>query len=113
MAEVAVNSSDKIQAAVLGWEGTSAHPHRFSGTEYRLGGREIGHIHGERLIDIPFPRKVRDEIVSAGLAQPHHVLSQSGWVSYTIGRPEDVQSAIELLRRSYDLAMAQRAKRHD
>ncbi len=41
----------------------TAHPHRFGGTEYRLGKRELGHIHGDYLVDIPFPKKVRDEIM--------------------------------------------------
>ena len=27
----------KIQEAVLAWEGVTAHPHRFGGTEFQLG----------------------------------------------------------------------------
>ncbi len=34
-----------------GWPGVTAHPHRFGGMEYRLGKRELGHIHG----DHPWP----------------------------------------------------------
>ena len=44
----------KIHEAVLGWPGVTAHPHRFGGTEYRLSKRELGHIHGDYLVDIPF-----------------------------------------------------------
>ena len=102
---------EKITATVTAWEGVSAAPHRFGGTEYRLGRREIGHIHGGRLVDIPFPTKVRDEIVAAGLARPHHVLPDSGWVSFTIHDVADVERAIALLARSYALARRQRRKR--
>ena len=101
-----------ITAAVLGWEGASVESHRFGGVEYRLGKRELGHIHGDHLLDIPFPVKVRQEIVAAGLAQPHHLLADSGWVSFYLKEPEDLPRAIDLLQRSYHLASLQRQKRH-
>lgn len=101
----------QITAAVLSWENTSLEPHRFGGVEYRLGRRELGHIHGDHLLDIPFPVSVRDEIVALGLAQPHHLLSESGWVSFYLKEAADIPNAIHLLRRSYDLAVAQRQKR--
>src|SRR5512140_2490854 len=91
---------ERIHQAILQWPGVTAHPHRFGGTEYRLGKRELGHIHGDRLVDIPFPRKVRDEIVAAGRARPHHILPESGWVSFYLTTPADVEKAIELLRMS-------------
>ncbi len=85
------------------WEGITSHPHRFGGVEYRLGHREIGHVHGDGLVDIPFPTRVRNELVASGHAMPHHVLPESGWVSLYIRNPEDVEKAIALLRKSYDL----------
>jgi hypothetical protein len=101
----------QITAAVLSWENTSVEPHRFGGVEYRLGRRELGHIHGDHLLDIPFPVNVRQEIVATGLAQPHHILSDSGWVSFYLKEAADIPRAINLLRRSYDLAVAQRQRR--
>jgi predicted DNA-binding protein (MmcQ/YjbR family) len=101
-------AGDTINAEVSAWDGITARGHRFGGTEYRVGDREIGHIHGDRLVDIPFPTKVRNELVAAGAAQPHHVLPDSGWVSVYIQDPADVERAIGLLRRSYGLAMARR-----
>jgi len=93
-----------IQTAIMEWPGVTAHPHRFGGVEYRLGTRELGHIHGDHLVDIPFPTRVRDELVAAGLAEPHHILPGTGWVSLYLRAPGDVERAIELLRRSFDLA---------
>ena len=97
-------ANEKIKQAVLGWDGVAAHPHRHGGTEYRLGKREIGHTHGDSLVDIPFPKKVRDELVSAGRLEPLHVLSKSGWVSVYLRAATDVERAIKLLRLSFDLA---------
>src|SRR5258708_38540934 len=87
----------------MSWAGVNAQPHRFGGTEYRLGGREIGHIHGDHLVDIPFPKSVRNELISAGLAEPHHYLPTSGWISFRIKDLDDIERAIALLRRSYEL----------
>jgi hypothetical protein len=101
-------ASKKIVSALLAWDGVEARPHRFGGTEFRIGRREIGHIHGDWLVDIPFPKKVRDEIVSGGLAEPHHILPESGWVSFYLRIEADIQVAIRLLKRSYEIAMKQR-----
>ena len=103
-------ASEIVHKAVVGWDGVTAHAHRYGGTEYRLGKREIGHIHGDSLVDIPFPKKVRDELVSAGRAEPHHVLPKSGWVSVYLRAATDVERAIELHRLSFDLAI-QKARR--
>lgn len=99
----------EIECAVLAWPGVEAHPHRFGGAEYRLGRREIGHVHGDALVDIPFPKAVRDEVVAAGHAEPHHILPDSGWVSFYLRDAADIPRAVALLRRSYDIASRQRA----
>jgi luciferase-like monooxygenase len=104
-------AGEQIRAAVLVWEGLESRPHRFGGTEYRLKDREIGHVHADRVVDLPFPKRLRDELVGAGFAEPHHLFPQSGWVSFYIREPADVERAIALLRRSYDLALAQRNER--
>jgi hypothetical protein len=105
-------ASSRIQEAVLAWPGVEAQPHRFGGVEYRLGAREVGHIHGDFLLDVAFPKTVRDELVSAGLAQPHHLLPQSGWVSFYLREEGDVERAVSLLARSYELAREQQARKH-
>src|SRR5437588_9501573 len=97
-------AAEQIRDAVLEWPGVSAHPHRFGGIEYRLDRREIGHVHGDYLVDIPFPTRIRDEVVAAGLARPHHILPDSGWVSFYIREEGDIERAISLLRRSFELA---------
>jgi hypothetical protein len=102
-----------ITETLLTWEGVSTTPHRFGGVEYLLDTRELGHIHGDHMLDIPFPKKVRDEIVSQQLAEPHHILPETGWVSFYIRQEEDIQKAIELLRRSYEIALKQRKARQN
>ncbi len=100
----------RITEAVTSWAGVTSQPHRFGGVEYVIGRREIGHIHGDALVDIPFPKKVRDEIVAAGRAQPHHILPDSGWISFTLRQDSDVEQAIALLEESYRIAIKQKSK---
>jgi hypothetical protein len=106
-----VSIADEIAREVTSWAGVSAAPHRFGGIEFRLGRRELGHLHGSRLADLPFPRRVRDELVSSGRAVPHHVLPESGWVSFRIRDPGDVEAVIELFRLNYDRALMQRERK--
>lgn len=105
------NAQKTITQTLAAWDGVSTVPHRFGGVEYRLGTRELGHIHGDHLLDIPFPKKVRDEIVNSGLAEPHHILPETGWVSFYLQEAGDVQKAVELLRRAYEIAVKQKQPR--
>jgi hypothetical protein len=97
-------AKEKIRSALQEWPGVTSQLHRFGGTEYRLGGREIGHVHGDSLVDIPFPKRIRNELVTAGRAEPHHILPESGWVSIYLRQAADVDRAIELLRLSFEIA---------
>ena len=105
------NAQKLITQEVLSWEGVTTAPHRFGGVEYRLGTRELGHIHGDHLVDIPFPKKVRDEIVHAKLAEPHLILPETGWVSFYLRESGDIQKVVGLLHRSYQIALRQKPAR--
>jgi len=98
------NIAARIGTEVASWDGVSTHPHRFGGTEFRLGGKAIGHLHGDRWADLLFPRRIRDMLVETGRAKPHHVLPHTGWVSHQISTEEDVAEVIELFRLSYERA---------
>jgi Ni,Fe-hydrogenase I large subunit len=100
-------AGDRIRKAVTSWAGVESVPHRFGGTEYRYGRKEMGHVHGDRLADLPLPRKLRDQVIAAGRAQPHHVLPQTGWVSCWMSGPDDATDVIELFRMQYDRYTAQ------
>lgn len=105
-----ISIGKRIAAAVMAWPEVERAPHRFGGIEFRLGKRELGHLHGDALADLPFPRKVRDELVASGRARPHHVLPDSGWVSFWIKSPDDIEHAIALFRLAYERAVAARAR---
>jgi Family of unknown function (DUF5519) len=39
---------EAVRAAVASWDGVTTHDHRFGGIEFRVGRRELGHLHGTK-----------------------------------------------------------------
>jgi hypothetical protein len=85
---------------VSSWPGVTCHDHRFDGVEFRVGEREIGHVHNFGIVDIPFTVKIRDALIHAGRAEQHHWLPDSGWTTVRV-KEHGVDNAAGLLRLSY------------
>jgi len=83
------------------WPELSVHPHRFVGREFRFGNAEIGHVHTGGVIDIPFPRSIRDLLLEEDLAEEHRWVPNSGWATFHVRTEEDFQHALWLMRLSY------------
>ncbi|MBZ0280465.1 MAG: DUF5519 family protein [Anaerolineae bacterium] len=90
-----------LQTAIMAWPGVIASPHRFGGVEFTLGGVEVGHIHSNGMVDIPFNRKIRAQLLAEQRALPHHLLKETGWITFYIRSEADVEKAIWLFRLSY------------
>src|ERR1700749_1288186 len=104
-----MTTGEQITEAVQSWPGVESAPPRFGGIEFRVGRRELGPLHGDRIADLPFPRRVRDELIAAGRARPHHVLPHSRWITSSIPSDAEAEDAIELFLMAYD--RAQNARR--
>lgn len=96
-----MNHFERLELQVSSWPEVTTHPHRFGGKEFRFKAAEIGHVHTGGIVDIPFPRSVRDALLADGLAEEHHWVPNSGWVTFRIRSAEDVSHAIWLMRLSY------------
>jgi Ni,Fe-hydrogenase I large subunit len=88
---------ESIEREVASWEGVTVHPHRFGGVEFRVGKRELGHLH-QTWADLPFTSRIREMLVETGRAEPHK-FGVNGWVSCNLD-----DEAIELFRLSYERA---------
>ena len=88
------------------WPGVDIAEHSFGGIEFRAGRREIGHVHaqpnGRSFADLPFPRKVRDELIEARRARAHHALPDSGWLTVPIRTDADLRDAIEIFQMNFE-----------
>jgi Luciferase len=100
----------RISGVVGSWPEIEVGAHRFGGVEFRLGRRELGHLHGESHADIAFPRRVRDELVAAGRALPHRAIPDSGWVSVPIDDEDGIARALDLFRMAYERALAAKVR---
>jgi Family of unknown function (DUF5519) len=109
MSNHAGDRAERILTAVTGWRGIATATGDYGETDFLVNGRSIGHVHGGYQADIPFPRRVRDELVAAGRTGPHHVHPNSGWTTLYIRTDADADQAVELLRINYD-RITQRAK---
>jgi hypothetical protein len=92
---------ERVEQEISSWPGVSTHPHRFGGREFRFKAAEIGHIHVGGIVDIPFPRSIRDALLAEGLAQEHRWVPNSGWITFQVRGEEDFKHAVWLMRLSY------------
>jgi Family of unknown function (DUF5519) len=91
----------KLEEEVSAWPQISVHQHRFGAKEFRVGSAEVGHVHIGGIVDIPFPRLVRDALVTEGLAEDHRWVPNSGWTTFHVRNEQDFKHALWLLRLSY------------
>jgi hypothetical protein len=68
---------------------------------FLVGRREIGHLHGNRLADLPFPVRIREKLVAEGKVDLHYLHPTTGWVTYYIRGESDVGPIVELFRLNY------------
>jgi hypothetical protein len=88
---------ESIEREVASWEGVTVRPHRFGGVEFRVGKRELGHLH-DSWADLPFTSRIREMLVETGRAEPHK-FGVTGWVSRDLD-----DEVVELFRLSYERA---------
>lgn len=91
----------RLEEEVSAWTNISVHPHRFGGREFIFGNAEVGHVHAGGVVDIPFPRSIRDALLAEGLAEEHRWVPNSGWITLQMRGEEDLTHALWLMRLSY------------
>lgn len=98
------NVLENVKRELMSWPGVISQSHRFGGIEFRVNGREMGHLHsgGRRFADLPFPMAIRNELVKDGRVLPHHILPNSGWVTFLIKEESDIVALISLFRMQYE-----------
>ena len=92
--------STRIYSEVASWPGVTIESHG-SIVFFRVGRREIGHLHGSRFVDLPFPVRIRKQLVNAGRARQHYLHPESGWVTRHIQGERDAEPIIDLFRLNY------------
>jgi Luciferase len=99
-------ASQQITDEVLSWPGVTAGPGRRGEFAFRVGRREIGHLHGDHAAHFGFPRAVAAELRDAGRIGPHPAFPDNpGWGARRIRDEADIDDVIAILRMNYDRAV--------
>jgi Family of unknown function (DUF5519) len=67
-------------------------------------GLEFMHSHGPSYLDIRLSKEDQERMLSEKKAEHHRFAPQAGWVTFRIGREEDLEDAKELIQLAYDNA---------
>ena len=103
--------SIQITDEVTTWPGVEAGYGTRGEFAFRLGRREIGHLHGDRAAHFSFPKPLWRELIAAGRIEPHPIFPDAeGPAARRIATQDDVDDVIALLRLNYE-RMAPRAAR--
>ena len=104
--------SKRITEEVTSWPGVVAGPGRRGEFAFRVGGREIGHLHGDHAAHFAFPKDVWVELFDQGRIVEHPVFpGRPGFGARRIDGDDDVRDVIELMRLNYDRVAAREAAR--
>ena len=104
-----MSALDRISTEVEGWPGVESGPGRFGSVRFTVGRRELGHLHGDRIADLPLRPELAAQLIEAGEAHDHRFTPEgSGWVTVELDADDAVDRVIRLMRQSYDRAVEKR-----
>jgi len=96
-------AAEQITAEVTSWPGVEAAFGDRSEFAFRVGRRELGHLHGDHAAHFGFPKEVWTALHAEGRIDYHPVFpGRPGFGARRIENEEDVRDVIELLRLNYD-----------
>lgn len=98
----------RVMDEVRRWPGVELRPHASStepgssdGLEFRLFGKQIGHVHSDCSVHLALPKALKASLIEEHLAESMPDASTSGWAMHTPASEDDAQHAIWLLRLNY------------
>jgi hypothetical protein len=104
-----MKASRQITDEVTSWPGVETADGDWGAFVFKLGGVELGHLHGDRSAHFAFPKDVWAELFEQGRIDHHPMFpGKPGISARRIETQEDVRDVIALLRLNYDRAVARR-----
>jgi hypothetical protein len=100
-------ASERITEEVTSWPGVLAGPGRRGELAFKVGGREIGHLHGDTVAHFGYPKDVWTRLFEQGRIDYHPVFpGEPGFGARRIETEKDVRDVIELMRLNYERVVA-------
>jgi luciferase-like monooxygenase len=99
-------ASERITEEVTSWPGVTAGMGDRGEFAFKLGRRQIGHLHGDHAAHFSFPKAVWADLMEQGRIVPHPIFPDSqGPAARRIENDADVRDVIALMRLNYDRAV--------
>ena len=96
-------ASEQITEEVTSWPGVTAGTGKRGEWGFRVGPREVGHLHGDRAAHIMFSGELGTKLKAEGRVTDHPVFpGKPGPSARQIESEDDVRDVIELLRLNYE-----------
>jgi len=100
-------ASERITEEVTSWPGVEAGHGRRGEFAFKVGRREIGHLHGDHAAHLSFPKRLWAELFEQGRVVHHPVFpGKQGPGARRIEDEADIEDVIELLRLNYERVLA-------
>ena len=100
-------ASERITERVTSWRGVAAGPGRRGEFAFKVGGREIGHLHGDHAAHFGFPKDLWSTLFEQERIGYHPVFpGRPGFGARRIETDEDIEDVIALLRLNYERVVA-------
>ena len=97
------SASQRITDVVISWPGVTAGTGRRGEWSFRVGKREIGHLHGDHAAHFSYPKQLWTQLVKQGQITDHPVFpGRIGLGARRIENDADVRDVIDLLRLNYE-----------
>jgi hypothetical protein len=101
--------SARITSEVGSWPGVEIDTGELGEVAFRVAGREIGHVHGDRAAHFSFPHALWDQLYDDGRIVHHPVFpGKRGPAARVITNDGDVRDVITLMRVNYERVVARR-----
>jgi hypothetical protein len=98
----ATTASQRITEEVTSWPGVESGHGRRGEFAFRVGRRELGHLHGDHAAHFAFPKQVWAELFEQGRIVHHPVFpGKEGPAARRIEDDADVDDVIRLMRLNY------------
>ena len=98
-----MTASEHITSEVTSWPGVTAGPGRRGEFSFRVGRRELGHLHGDHAAHFMFPKRGGARLKEQGRVVDHPVFpGREGPAARRIEGDDDVNDVIQLMRINYD-----------
>jgi hypothetical protein len=101
-----MTADEIITLEVASWPGVTAGAGSRGEFAFKVGRREIGHLHADRVAHFGFPKAVWQDLYDSGRIDYHPVFpGKKGWAARRIDDSDDVRDVIALLRLNYERAV--------